>query len=100
MASSPFSKKIIVSGEVVACYLKMVFALHRETARNLTSPLDQFSGRRSKAFIQTIKPDIDFSANGRPSGASVLSLAEFLQRGIRLNQEEAPPVRGDRRKKS
>jgi LysR family cyn operon transcriptional activator len=52
-----------------------------------------------KAFIQTIKPDIDFSANGGPSGASVLSLTEFLRRGVRLNQAEAPPVRVDRGKK-
>ena len=42
-----------------------------------------------KAFIQTIKPDIDFSANLKPSGAPVLSLTDLLRRGVELNQVKA-----------
>ena len=41
-----------------------------------------------KAFIRTIKPDIDFSANREPSGGPVLSLTEFLRRRAGLNQVE------------
>jgi LysR family cys regulon transcriptional activator len=43
-----------------------------------------------KAFIRTIKPDIDFSANEETPVAPVLSLTEFLRRQAGLNQADAP----------
>jgi DNA-binding transcriptional LysR family regulator len=52
-----------------------------------------------KAFIRTIKPDIDFSANLEPLDAPVLSLTEFIRRGVGLNQREAPTVTAGRGKK-
>ena len=52
-----------------------------------------------KAFIQTIKPDIDFSANLKPSGAPVLSLTDLLRRGVGLNQAKAPTLKVGRGKK-
>ena len=52
-----------------------------------------------KAFIRTIKPDIDFSANLEPSEAPVLSLTEFLRRRVGLNQAEVPTVKAGRGKK-
>jgi DNA-binding transcriptional LysR family regulator len=54
-----------------------------------------------KAFIRTIKPEIDFSATLESSEeAPVLSLTEFLRRRVRLlNQAEAPTGKSSRRKK-
>lgn len=43
-----------------------------------------------KAFLRTIKPDIDFSASQEPSEAPVLSLRKFLQRRVGVNRPEAP----------
>jgi DNA-binding transcriptional LysR family regulator len=53
-----------------------------------------------RAFIRTIKPDIDFSANLEPSAeVPSLSLAELLRRRIGLNQAEGLAVKAGRRKK-
>jgi DNA-binding transcriptional LysR family regulator len=53
-----------------------------------------------KAFIRTIKPDIDFSANPEPSEvAPILSLPEFIRRRVGPNQVEVPMVKAGRGKK-
>jgi DNA-binding transcriptional LysR family regulator len=49
---------------------------------------------RVKAFLRTIKPDIDFSAYLKPAERSpVLSLSEFLHRKVCLIQKELPTVK-------
>ena len=52
-----------------------------------------------KAFIRTIKPDIDFSANREPSEAPVLSMPEILRKRVGLSRKEAPKVKTGRGKK-
>jgi DNA-binding transcriptional LysR family regulator len=49
-----------------------------------------------RAFIRTIKPDIDFLTNMEPSEAPVSSLTELLRRRAELNQAEAPTVKSAR----
>jgi DNA-binding transcriptional LysR family regulator len=46
-----------------------------------------------KAFIRTIKPDIDFSAHGESPGEPGLSLPEFLRKRVGPDQTEAKPVK-------
>jgi DNA-binding transcriptional LysR family regulator len=56
----------------------------------------KFLSETVKAFIRTIKPDIDFSPNLKPSDAPTLSLIEFLRRVRLMNQTDAPMVKVSR----